>query len=149
MLYDLQKVCVDHERGVYSLDLWRWIKSFGRAPLKRPLPGQRDVLISKHLHSAARRLSSVRISGRARALPGIAAAIVPCTEPKANLRTKFRATINATLDEVQLVPRNLPERIAREKLVEELLDRIVERGFLVMGGFARRAVAQQPQTPRL
>ena len=38
-----------------------------------------------------------------------------------------------TLDDVGLRPRNLPERVARKKLVEELLDRIVERGFLTLG----------------
>ena len=31
------------------------------------------------------------------------------------------------------MPQNLPERISRTKLVEELLDRIVERGFLTLG----------------
>ena len=32
-----------------------------------------------------------------------------------------------------LTPQNLPERVARKKLVEELLDQIGERGFLTMG----------------
>ena len=31
------------------------------------------------------------------------------------------------------MPQNLPERVARKKLVEELLDQIGERGFLTMG----------------
>ena len=39
----------------------------------------------------------------------------------------------ATLDDVGLLPQNLPERISRSKLVEELLDRVVERGFLTLG----------------
>ena len=34
----------------------------GTRPVKRPLPNQRDVLISKHVRSAARRLRTVRVS---------------------------------------------------------------------------------------
>ena len=30
-------------------------------------------------------------------------------------------------------PRNLPERVAYQKLIEELLDKIIERGFLTLG----------------
>ena len=52
LLYDLQKVCVDHERGVFKLDLPGWLRSGGRRPLKRPVPCQREVLMIKHLHGA-------------------------------------------------------------------------------------------------
>ena len=34
---------------------------------------------------------------------------------------------------VGLKPRNLPEQVAQKKIVEELLDRVVERGFLSLG----------------
>ena len=37
------------------------------------------------------------------------------------------------LDEVGLTPANFPEKIARDKLVEELLDQVAERGFLSIG----------------
>ena len=50
-----QKVCVDHERGIYTLEVLSWAFSLGRKSVKRFLPGQRDVLISKHLRIAARR----------------------------------------------------------------------------------------------
>ena len=62
LLYDLQKVCVDHEREIYTVDLVEWALSWGRRPIKRQLPNQRDVLMLKHLRSAARRLAAVRIS---------------------------------------------------------------------------------------
>ena len=61
-LYDLQNVCVDHERGVYALDMLDWLLSRGRQPIKRPLPSQREVLLSKHLRAAQHRLRSVRMS---------------------------------------------------------------------------------------
>ena len=41
---------------------------------------------------------------------------------------QLRPRIVAALDDVGLLPQNLPERVARKKLVEELLDRIVDRG---------------------
>jgi hypothetical protein len=56
LLYDLQKVCVDYERDIYAVDLVEWIVSAFRQPIKRPLPLQADVLLVKHLRSAARRL---------------------------------------------------------------------------------------------
>ena len=66
LLYDLQKVCVDHEREIYTVDLVEWALSWGRRPIKRRLPSQRDVLMLKHLRSAARRLAVVRISDEQR-----------------------------------------------------------------------------------
>src|SRR5262249_54324851 len=61
LLYDLQKVCFDHEKEVSAVDLLGWMFSFGRRPIKRPLPNQREVLMSKHLHSASRRVPAVML----------------------------------------------------------------------------------------
>jgi hypothetical protein len=49
------------------------------------------------------------------------------------LRERFRPMVARALDETGLRPHNMPERVAWRKLVEELLDRIVEYGFLTMG----------------
>ena len=132
LLYDLQKVCVDHERGLYTVDLVEWALSRGRRPIKRPLPNQRDVLMLKHLRSAAQRLAVVRLSDAQR---GQLAMLVreASQRVEARLRRQLRPQIVAALDKVGLAPRNLPERVARKKLVEELLDQIEERGFLTMG----------------
>ncbi|HVV99936.1 MAG TPA: hypothetical protein VHB77_06335, partial [Planctomycetaceae bacterium] len=62
LLYDLQRVCTDYERDIYVVDLVEWALSFGRRPIKRPLPTQREVLMSKHLHRAAARIPSVRLT---------------------------------------------------------------------------------------
>ena len=62
LLYDLQKVCVDHEREIYTVDLVEWARSWGGRPIRRALPSQREVLMSKHLRSATRRLAVVRLS---------------------------------------------------------------------------------------
>src|SRR5262249_19869556 len=49
------------------------------------------------------------------------------------LRDRLRPLIENVLTEVNLRPANLPERVARDKLVEELLDRVAARGFLTLG----------------
>ncbi len=102
------------------------------APLKRSLPSQRDVLMLKHLGSAAGRLGVVRISeGQRRQLARLIHDAMDRVE--ARLRQRLGPRIDAALDQVRFVPCNLPERVARKKLVAELLDQIVERGYLTMG----------------
>lgn len=131
-LYDLQKVCIDHEREIYRVDLLGWIGSLGRQPLKRPLPNQREVLLSKHLHSAAARLPVVRLPAHLRRqLSDLLHVAMERIEQR--LRSRFRPLITAALDAVGLQPRNVPERVGRQKIVEELLDGVVERGYLAMG----------------
>ena len=132
LLYDLQKVCVDHERDIYTVDLVEWALSWGRRPIKRQLPSQRDVLMLKHLRSAARRLA-VGAAFRRPAAAACRAGARGDRPRRARLRQRLRPQITAALDEVGLTPQNLPERVARKKLVEELLDQIGERGFLTMG----------------
>ncbi len=132
LLYDLQKVCVDHEREIYTVDLVEWALSWGRRPIKRQLPNQRDVLKLKHLRSAAKRLHVVRLTDKHR--EQLALLIRNAQQRvEARLRERIRPQLAAVLDRVGFVPQNLPERVARKKLIEELLDRISDHGFLRMG----------------
>jgi hypothetical protein len=132
LLYDLQKICLDHERGVYTVDAVGWLLSLGRRPLKRPLPAEREVLALKRLRKAARRIQRARLTETDRAqLADLLSAAVARREER--LRGQFRPLLTAAFDRVALVPRNLPEEVARDKLIEELLDRIVANGYLNMG----------------
>jgi hypothetical protein len=132
LLYDLQKVCVDHERELFAADLVGWAASFGRRPIQRPLPGQREVLLLRHLNSARRRLAAARIpDDERRDLDAILRAAAQKREKR--IRARFRPIIVGVFDEVGLTPQNLPEQVSRDRLVEELLDRIVERGFITVG----------------
>ena len=131
-LYDLQKACVDHEQGVFQLDLRSWLISRAARPLRRELPNQRDVLIVKHLRAAQRKLSSLRVSTISR--DRLAALLHSAGErAEQRVRDQLRPRLEAAFDEVGLLPTNRPETVARRKLIEELLDRTVERGFLNMG----------------
>jgi hypothetical protein len=132
LLYDLQRVCVDHERELYAIDLVQWALALGRRPLKRPVPCQREFLKLRHLRSAVRRLRRARIGDHERArLNELLGAALHHAEDR--LRVQFRPLVRGALTEVGLVPRNLPERVAQNKLIEELLDRISDRGFLSLG----------------
>ena len=64
-------------------------------------------------------------------LAGLLAPAVRRAEDR--VRRGFRPSIEAVLVSTGLQPRNLPERVAHSKLIEELLDRIVGRGFLTLG----------------
>jgi hypothetical protein len=132
LLYDLQKVCVDHEREISKVDLARWVFSLGRHPLKRLLPNQREVLMSKHLRRATDRLSVARLSGTERErLSQLLHEAAKAAERQ--MRKRLRPLVAQALDDVGLAPANVPERVSRNKLVEELLDIVARRGFVNMG----------------
>ena len=132
LLYDLQKVCIENERGVFRIDLAAWCRALGRAPLRRPLPLLRETLVTKHLQNAARKLTTSRLTGtsRERLAQLIDAAVA---EAQQRLRDDVRPLIAETLLAEDLRPRNVPERVAFRKIVEELLDRIVRQGYLSFG----------------
>jgi hypothetical protein len=140
LLYDLQKIWVDHERAIYAVDLVEWTVSWGKRPVKRLLPYQGDVLAVKHLRGALRRLGSARVDHETRheLEPHLHAALGRAAE---RLRERLRPVIVRTLDEAEMTPATAAETVARDKVVEELLDLVVERGFLNLGDL-RDAIAR-------
>ena len=132
LLYDLQKACLDNERAIYAVDLVEWFVSLGRLPVKRLLPDQGLVRTVRHLRSAAQRLHSARITATEfQLLDRLLQNALHHGELR--LRDALRPRLTESLEAVGMRPENLPERLARQKLVEELLDRVVARGFLTMG----------------
>lgn len=132
LLYELQKVCLDNEREVYAVDLVEYCLSRFRQPIKRPLPNLPSVLTVKHLRLALSRLPAIRIADEQRArLAGLLAGWLARAEE--HLRSLFRPKLLAALDKVGLVPTGVAETLARNKLVEELLDGMVQRGYLTIG----------------
>lgn len=132
LLYDLQKVCFDHEQPYYAVDLIEWITSLGKRPIRRLLPDHREVLMVLHLRGAAKHLAAARLPDDARGkLVQLLKRAVHRAEIR--LRDRFRPKITTALMATGFAARNLPEQVAVEKLTEELLDRVVARGFLAMG----------------
>ena len=140
LLYDLQKVCLDHELTVYQVDLVKWIVSRGNRPLRRPLNSLREVMMAKHLASSASRLVSVRLSGAERErLSHLLHEAAGLAEEQ--MRQRMRSAVHDTIVAVGLHPQSVPEQVAFDKMVEESLDCITERGYLTMG-YLRDAISR-------
>jgi len=140
LLFDLQKICVDSERESYRTQLVSWAASLGRVPLIRPLPLQRVALIHRHAAAAFRRLPAVGLSGReADAASAWLSGIVESTEVK--VRSRFAGPVRRSLLAAGLEPEPLVEEAAFDKLVDELLDGVVGRGFESFGN-VRDAVSR-------
>ena len=140
LLVDLQSLCIDREQKVYAADLVEWIVSWGRKPIKRELPYQGAVLAVRHLRNAVSRLASARVEEATRDLlmHRLHQALHRAEE---HLRNRMRPVILHTLNKVDMIPANAAETVARNKLVEELLDLVVEHGYLNMSDL-RDAIAR-------
>ncbi len=140
LLFDLQNACIDHEKETYSVDLIEWAGSLGRVPLKRSLPNLKFVLPIKHLRMAEERLVSARLTHKARhALTPLIRSTLAKLEREA--RDHLRPLLLHALEEANLKPRNQTEKLARERIVEELVDLAINRGFLNMSDL-RDAIAR-------
>jgi hypothetical protein len=148
LLFDLQKVGLDHEREIYALDIVEWLLSGGKRPIKRPLPSQRLVRITKHLRAAAQRLTQARLSDEERQhLNRLLQTALHRAEDR--LRECFRPLLTDALVSVGLQASNLPEHTAFGKMVEEMLDRIIEEGFLTFSDLRDAISRNQLKMPDL
>jgi hypothetical protein len=138
LLYELQRACLTLERETFAADLAEWIRTFGRRPAVRRLTKPRWLDVARHLRRASH-FADRRDGGNHDHQHHLLTAAVHAAEGRA--RADLRPDLVAVLDEVGLVPTNLPERLSREKLVEELLDGACARGFLRIGDL-RDAVAR-------
>lgn len=148
LLYDLQKVCFDHEHEIYKIDLLRWSLSGGKTPLKSPLPKQRVVMMSKHLRAATLRVPSVDIDpeGR-RELSRLLHEAADAAEQI--LRVRIEPSIAVALLEAGFQPTCVVERVASKKLVRELADSVVDRGFITLGSLRDAVSRNQLKMPDL
>lgn len=132
LLFDLQNVALAHERQNHAVDLVTWGLSLGKRPVVRPLPATRTLRIARTLRAAARKVKLCRLGPADRKL---FTKLIDRAAERAddNVRAELRPKLLGVLDEVGLKPASAPERVARDKLVEELLDHAVLRGFINLG----------------
>ena len=140
LLFDLKKVCLDYERPLYNTNLARWLFSFGKKPLNEEQPARQAFLPLKHLRSAFGRIPGSGLTRLERDnLETVFHHAIHRME--ARVRTIYRKPLREALQAVEVQATNLPEKISLDKLREELLDRLVERGNLTMSDL-RDAIAR-------
>ena len=148
LLYDLQTVCFDNEQEIYKVDLLGWLVSRGKSPLKRPLPKHRVVLMAKHLRRAALRAPNVEIDAEGRR--ELSRLLHDAADSAEHiLRVRLAPTIDRALLEAGFVPSSVVERVAQKKMVHELSDGVVERGFITLGGLRDVISRNQLKMPDL
>ncbi|MBI1347955.1 hypothetical protein GC163_16900 [bacterium] len=132
LLYDLQNVCVDSERETYRVDLAGWIWSRGKQPLRRPLPDLKLVLVTKHLRRAIKRISAVRMDREHRR--ELAELLHHAAEQAEELlRRQLAPQLLDALQTAGFQPQSVVEQAALSKMQDELLDAVVDRGFVTLG----------------
>lgn len=129
LLYDLQRACTENERAASAVDVVKWALSLGKRPIVRELPTTRALRIARHMRSALDKLRHAELPGADRRL---LARLLRHAVKRAedNVRATLRPVLKETLATVGLVAESLPEQVASKKLVEELCDKAVSRGFL-------------------
>ena len=133
LLEDLQKACVDFEHDIYTLDLMNWVSSAGRRPVVRPLPSQRMVRLIAHLRAAQGPSGADACAGRRTPGSGQPSRPRPLRDCEERIRTTFRPVLTTALQDVGLQPTNPLERTAFTKVVDNILDHIIEQGHLTFG----------------
>ena len=148
LLYDLQNICIDHEREIYRLDVFEWLLSAGKKPLRRPLPSQRLVRITRTLRGAMPSLTSARLSDEDRAeLETLLKHSLERSEEA--VRDRFRPLLTGAFQDVGLMPRDALETIAFRKMIEELLDRLLDDGFFTFSDLRDTISRNQLKLPDL
>jgi hypothetical protein len=129
ILHELQTIAMDYEKGLYAIDLVEWVLWAFRRPLRRKLPLARQVSALWKLRRARKlvRHTQVPLNERERVASLLLQGI---KGQEAILRGQLTPVITGALHEVDLQPVHLPERVARDKVVGELIDRVISRGFI-------------------
>ena len=148
LLYDLQRAAVAHEKPERAVDLVAWALSFGRTPIVRPLPATRETRVARSIRRAERRARRAHVPAPDRKILG---KLLRWASSRAdfNVRAALRPALRDALDREGLLPANAPERVARAKVIEELLDQAVSRGFVSLGHVRDALSRNQLKLPNL
>jgi hypothetical protein len=129
LLTELQSACEDYEQEIYRIDIFSWAISFGKKPMKRPLRFQRLIKIHQRLREASLNAITTRLAFADRKKLETLLQLVWKQNEKL-LRDEIRPIIENNLQSVGLKSEGAFGEIARRRLVEEFLDRIIEQGYL-------------------
>ncbi|WP_394841320.1 hypothetical protein LZC95_30145 [Pendulispora brunnea] len=128
LIEELERAARESEEEPQAVDLVTWALSRGKTPLVRRLPATREIRIARRVRAAMRWLWQVPAFAERKLVVNLLHWAQDRAD--ANVSAVLRPRILDVLAAVGLTPGNLPERIAQYKLIEELLDQGVERGFI-------------------
>ncbi len=140
LLYDIQRAVHSLEQPLYAADLIEPVVTLFQRPVKRPLPDVPTVLAIKYLRKALGRLPSARVPDTTR---DSLSRLLHAAEHRLahSMRDALRPRIHAALDSAGLLPAGPAEKQSRDRLVEELLDAVEQRGHISLPDL-RDAVAR-------
>ncbi len=128
-LRSLERACEALEQPGFLVDVPSWILSGGSRPIVRPREATRTLTVARHIEAARNRVERVEQS-KARKQKTISVLTRAREESYEMVRSALRPRIERTLVRVGLRPTSGPERQARDNLVAELLDQVLDRGFV-------------------
>lgn len=128
ILFDLQKACMDAERHRFAVDVLGAIGSLFRRSIVRPLPAVRSVRIARHLARAFALSHRARLPSREHRTRLEQVFHATNIRAKDNARDTIKPALIRAFDAVGLKPTCVPERVARDKLCEEILDLVLTHG---------------------
>ena len=147
-LYELQTITADLGREVFAVDLAEYLRTFGRRPVKRPLPHARGVRLLVRLRAALAQLVRAALPPREHLrLDRLFHHELHRLEH--HVRDELAPVVRAALAASGFVAENRVEEVAREKVVAELLDRACERGFVRLGDLRDAVARNQLKMPDL
>lgn len=128
LLFDVQRAALAHEEDLRAVDVPTWALSFGERPVVRHLPATRPLRVARALASAFDKVHSVRLDDGDRRL---LSRLLRAARERAEhiVRKQLVQKLGDALASVGLRPTSLDESIARDKLLAELLDEAILRGF--------------------
>lgn len=129
LLHDLRRACDDGSGELTSLDLGRALRSFFREPIRRREGVRQKVAVARHLARALKRLPTTRLTENERRR-GLRLLEPLARRYEDEVRKDVGTLIEDALSRARLIPRDIPEEVAREKLVAELCDRLLDKGFI-------------------
>ena len=147
-LYELQRIPTDLNQEVYAVDLPEALRSFGRRPVRRHLPHARPVMVLMALRKAHKQLLRAGL-GEPEQLRLDRLLHHEIHAREGDLRRAFAPIITKALTASGLVPSGRAEEVARDRLVQELLDRVCARGYLRIGDLRDAVARNQLKLPDL
>ena len=129
VLYTIQRAVAAFEKEHRAVDVATWILSRGKRPIVRDLAATRELRVARSLHAALARAHYARLASADRK-PLTESLSAAARRGDELARNALRPRIEGVIERVGLKATSAPERLARDKLVEELLDQCLDGGFL-------------------